>query len=263
MIELNQGDCLVESTKDGSKVCNVTLKRVDFCGNRCYKRAEDKYYPSVTSILSAAPVDPFFLDWIKLSGKNADWARDKAAREGTAVHEALEDLVAGKSVDWKDTYGNAKYSLLVWQMILKGAEFLNTYKPKILGAEMFLYSDKYEYAGTTDLLCKLGDRTALIDYKTSNTISETYRMQLAAYAKALEEIHGIKVDTTAVLWLKSATRGTRKGAIQGEGWQLIEYPDVDKNFEAFLKIYDVYKIYNPGGPKPYTKSYPTEVKLDY
>lgn len=263
MIELNQGDCLVDSSNDGSKKYDATLKRVDFCGNRCYKRSEDKYYPSVTTILSAAPVDSFFLDWIKLSGKNADWARDKAAREGTAVHEALEDVVAGKTVDWKDSYGNAKYSLTVWQMILKGVDFFNTYKPEILASEQFLFSDRYEYAGTADFLCRLNNKITLIDYKTSNTISETYRMQLAAYAKAYEEIYGIKIDNTAILWFKASTRGPRKGAIQGEGWQLIEYPDIDKNFEAFLKIYDVYKIYNPGGPKPYTKSYPTEVKLDY
>lgn len=262
MIELGQGDCLVETLKDGSKKYEPKLKRIDFCGTRCYKRSEELYYPSVTSILNATPVDPFFLEWVKLAGKNADWARDKAAKEGTQVHEALEKLVAGEKIEWADSWGNAKYNLQVWRMILKGADFLNTYKPEILASEMFLYSDKYQYAGTTDLLVRMEDRVWLLDWKTSNQIGLGYHMQTAAYAKALEEIKGIHVDKCGILWLKAATRGSRKGAIQGEGWQCIDCGDIDKNFDAFLKIYDVFKIYNPK-IEPYTKSYPTEIKLEY
>lgn len=262
MIEINQGESLVENKKDGSKICSVVPKRIDFCGTRVYKREEGLYYPSVTSILGAAPVDPFLIDWLKTAGKNADWARDKAAREGTEVHQALEDMVAGKLVDWKDGFGNARYNLSVWQMILRGADFFNTYKPKVMASEQFLYSDRYRYAGATDLLIELNDKKILVDYKTSNSLSVTYKMQLAAYAKALEEMFNIKVDSTAVLWLKASTRGPRKGSYQGEGWQLVEYPDIDTNFEAFLKIYDVFKIFNPK-VEPYTKSYPTEIELEY
>jgi hypothetical protein len=31
---------------------------------------------------------------------------------------AIEDYLAGKEITWIDDYGNAKYSLEVWKMIL-------------------------------------------------------------------------------------------------------------------------------------------------
>lgn len=267
MIEVNKGDCIVQSTADGQRKFDPKLKRIDFCGTRCYQRAEGVYYPSVTSILTACPVDQFFLQWLEEVGKNAEIIKNKAAREGTHVHEAMEDLAAGKVVEWQDGFGNAKYNLLEWQMILRGADFFNTYKPKILGSEQFLFSDKYQYAGTTDLLIEMplsedNSETWLIDYKTSNHVSKQYFMQMAAYAKAYEEQFGIHIDRAAVLWLKAATRTHSKkpGVYQGEGWQLIFSEDIEKDFEAFLKIYDIYKLYNPK-IEPYTKSYPTEISL--
>lgn len=267
MIELGQGESLVENTKDGSRKYENKLKRIDFCDKRVYQRAEGLYYPSVTSILGAAPVDPFFLRWVEEVGKNAEIIRNQAGIEGTAVHEAMEQLALGKTIDWKDEFGNARYSLKVWQMILRGADFFNTVKPKILASEQFLFSDKYQYAGTTDLLTEVntGDDKRekwLLDFKTSNHVSLTYSMQLAAYAKALEEQQGIVVDRCGIVWLKAATRGPRKGAFQGEGWQIIFSDSIDDDFRAFLDIYDVFKIYNKK-IEPYTKSYPTEVKLEY
>lgn len=262
MINVDKGDLLLEGKPGSGQHFDVKLKRIDFCGTRCYERSEGVYYPSVTSILNAAPMDPFMVSWLQDMGKNAEIVRDRAAREGTAVHEAMEDLVSGKTIKWQDEYGNAKYNLQVWQMILRGFDFHQTYKPEIISAEQFLYSDKYHYAGTTDLLCKLGGYVWLLDYKTSNHISLTYRMQLAAYAKALEELRGIHVDKCGIVWLKAATRthSKKEGVYQGEGWQVIESENIDKDFEAFLKIYDVFKIFNPK-VEPYIKSYPVEVKL--
>lgn len=268
MIEVNQGECITQDTPGGERKFEPKLKRIDFCGSRCYQRSEGLYYPSVTSILSACPVDPFFLQWVEEVGKNAEIIRNRAAKEGTQVHEAMEDLVTGKTIEWQDAYGNAKYNLLVWRMILRGADFFNTYKPRVLASEQFLFSDKYQYAGTTDLLVEMTleeDKKEiwLLDFKTSNHVSLSYSMQLAAYAKALEEQKGIHVDRAGVLWLKASTRTYSKkpGIYQGEGWQIIFSDDIEKDFQAFLKIYDVFKIYNPK-IEPYTKSYPTEISIN-
>ena len=76
------------------------LKRIDFLDRRVYQRSEGVYYPSVTSILSAMPADPFFLQWIAEVGKNADIIRDKAAREGTQLHESIESLLKGNNLEW-------------------------------------------------------------------------------------------------------------------------------------------------------------------
>ena len=240
------------------------LKRIDFLDRRVYQRSEGVYYPSVTSILSAMPADPFFLQWMAEVGKNADIIRDKAAREGTQVHEGIEKLVKGFGLDWVDSYGNANYNLQVWQMLLKFKDFFEYVKPETLASEMFLYSDTYKYAGTTDYLCKVGDEIWLIDFKTSNHIGLSYDLQLAAYAKALEELKGIKVDRCGVLWLKASTRSKKflpkQGICQGEGWVISFVKDVDKAFEIFEHVYAIYKVLHPT-IEPYTRSYPTEISL--
>lgn len=241
------------------------LERIDFLDRRVYKRDEGVYYPSVTSILSALPADTFFLQWLAEVGKNADLIRDKAAREGTQVHEGIEKLVKGQSLDWVDEYGNARYNLNVWKMLLRFQDFFNFIHPETLASEMFLYSDTYKYAGTTDYLCQVGEETWLLDFKTSNHIGLSYDLQLAAYAKALEELKGIKVDRCGVLWLKASTRTQKfvqkQGICQGEGWTVSFVKDVDQAFEIFQHVYSIYKILNPK-IEPYTKSYQTEISLN-
>lgn len=263
-IEMNEGESFFEEHGNATPVFEKKkLSRIDFLDKRVYKVGDtDIYYPSVTNVLSYLPANKFFLEWLTDVGHNADIIRNKASREGTQVHEAIEKLIKGEDIEWQDGYGNAKYSLQVWQMILKAADFFNTYKPETMASELFIWSDKYKYAGATDWLGKFWGYTWLLDFKTSNQLSKGYDLQLAAYKKAVEERMGIHVDKCGILWLKASTRGPRKGAIQGSGWQLKEVENPEKDFEAFRHVYAIYELFNPEC-KPYTVSYPTQVCLDY
>lgn len=261
---INQGTSMVGVSPGTRTHYSPQLKRIDFCNSRCYERSEGVYYPSVTNILSALPPSGFFLDWIKETGFNADIIRDRAAREGTQVHEGIEKLLNGEKLEWVDAYGNARYNLTVWQMLLKFQDFYETIKPETIATEMFLYSDKYRYAGTTDFLCKVGNETWLLDHKSSNHCGLSYDLQLAAYAKALEELKGIKVDRCGVLWYKASTRTKKvdlgRGICQGEGWQILFVKDIDRAFEIFQHVHEIYKVLNPK-IEPLTKSYPTEISI--
>lgn len=241
------------------------LKRVDFLDRRCYLTPEGKFYPSVTSILGAMPADPFFLQWLAETGvKNSEIIRDRAAREGTQLHEGIEHLLNGGKLDWVNPDGTAKYNLTVWKMLLKFQDFYNTVKPETIKTEMFLWSDEYEYAGTTDYLCKVGDETWLLDWKSSNHCGISYYLQLAAYAKALEERKKIKVDRCGVVWFKASTRSTKidlkRNVAQGQGWQILFVDDIQRHFEMFEHVHAIYKMLNPK-IEPYTASYPTEISL--
>jgi hypothetical protein len=235
-------------------------KQINVLDQRFYRR-DGKYYPSVSSILNYFPKNQFFHSWLKDVGHNSDIIASKAAAEGTQVHNAIEAILNGEQVDWIDEYGAAKYSLDVWKMILKFADFWNTHKPELIATEYHLFSDQHEYAGTNDIVCRLNDKLWLIDIKTSNSLHTSYDLQLAAYAKAWNETHNEHIEETGILWLKAATRGSAKDKIQGAGWQLKTISDIDNNFEMFLKIYDVYKLENPDA-KPHTETLPTTIKLD-
>ena len=234
-------------------------KQINILDQRFYKR-NDEYYPSVTSVLNYFPKNQFFHSWLKDVGHNSDIIVSKAATEGTQVHNAAEDFINGKEITWIDEYGNAKYNLDVWKMILKFAEFWNTYKPELIETEYHLFSDEHKYAGTADLIVKLNDKIWLLDIKTSNSLHTSFGLQLSAYAKAWNETHNEHIEETGIIWLKAATRGAAKDKIQGSGWQLKQYSDIDKNFNMFKNVYEIYKMENPDD-KPVTLTLPTSIKL--
>jgi len=241
---------------------NPDLKQINFLDRRVYKRGEGVYYPSVTTILQYMPKNKFFESWLKDVGHNADLIMRKAGKEGTQVHEACEKLAKGEEVTWMDNYGNAKYSQLVWEMILKFYEFWKSYKPELISTEDFVWSDEHKYAGTADLVVKLDGQVWLIDLKTSNSLHKSYDLQLASYAKALKECKGITIERTGILWLKAHCRSAskKKGVYQGNGWQIKVVDEIDHNFELFQMIYKLYSLENPT-TEPIYNSYPTTLKL--
>jgi len=259
---IKQGMNILEQNEKKRLDFNPQLQQINFLDRRVYKRSEGVYYPSVTTILQYMPKNKFFESWLKDVGHNADLIMRRAGKQGTQVHEACEKLILGEEVSWMDDYGNARYSQIVWEMILKFYEFWNTHKPELISSEEFVWSDKHRYAGTADIVCKLNNEVWLLDIKTSNSIHKSYDLQLASYAKALEESKGIKIDRTGIVWLKAHSRGPAKNGktIQGKGWKVLEIDEIDKNFELFEMIYKLYSLENPT-VEPIYNSYPTTLKL--
>jgi hypothetical protein len=234
-------------------------KQINVLDQRFYRRNEE-YYPSVSSILNYFPKNQFFHSWLKDVGHNSEIIAQKAAWEGTQVHNAIEHFLNGNELSWIDEDGNALYGLEIWKMILKFADFWNTHKPELIATEYHLFSDEHKFAGTADIICKMEGRIYLLDIKTSNSIHSSYNLQLAAYAQAWNETHNEKVVDTGIIWLKAATRGPAKDKIQGSGWQLKQVGDIEYNFSMFTKIYDIYKMENPNF-KPATQTLPTTIKI--
>ena len=259
---IKQGTNILTEHSKNNLNFNPQLKQINFLDRRVYKRSEGVYYPSVTTVLQYMPKNKFFESWLKDVGHNADLIMRKAGKEGTQVHEAAERLVKGEEVNWMDEFGNAKYSQLVWEMILKFYDFWSTYKPELISTEEFVWSDEHKYAGTADLVVKMDGEIWLLDLKTSNSLHKSYDLQLASYAKALKESKDIDIERTGIIWLKASTRGPskNKGVYQGSGWQIKTIDDIDKNFELFQMIYKLYFLENPT-TEPIYNSYPTTLKL--
>ena len=235
-------------------------KQVNVLDSRFYRR-EGNYYPSVTSVLNYFPKNQFFHAWLKDVGHNSEIIANKAAGEGTQVHHAVDAFLNGEEITWIDEFGNAKYNLDVWRMILKFADFWNTHKPELIATEYHLFSDEHKYAGTADLVVRMFDNIWLLDLKTSNSLHTSYDLQLAAYATAWNETHDEKVTHTGILWVKANTRSEGKGdKIQGKGWELKFVNDIEKNFKMFKNIYEIYTLENPNF-KPVTEMLPTSVKI--
>lgn len=259
---IRKGTNVFKKHKDNKLSFNPEIQQINFLDNRVYRRKENLYYPSVTTILQYMPKDQFFENWLKDVGWNANKIARIAAEEGSQVHEAGEQLLLGKEISWLDDKGSAKYSAQVWEMILRFADFCKTANPEVIMLEQFVYSDEWQYAGTVDLVCTIEGKKWLLDFKTSNLLHRSYNLQLAAYAQALKETKGINVDHTGIVWLKSSKRSASKkpGIYQGKGWELKQIDNIEYNFKLFEYIYEFYRLDNPV-TEPVYKKYPTVVKL--
>lgn len=259
---IKQGTNILKEQTNKRLEYDQKLEQINFLDRRVYKRSDGVYYPSVTTILQYMPRNQFFENWLKDVGHNADLIARHAAKEGTQVHEAAEDLVLGREVSWMDDYGRAKYSEITWIQICRFAEFWKKHKPKLISSEEFVYSDTHKYAGTADLLVEMDGEVWLLDIKTSKHLHKSYNLQLSAYATAMEEMKGIKIDRTGIIWLKAHTRSEskKKGVYQGKGWQIKTIDEMEKNFQLFKAIYEFYRIDHPT-TEPVYSSYPTTLKL--
>jgi hypothetical protein len=194
----------------------ITDNRIEIPDGRFYRLNENTYIPSVTTVLSVYPKDYHFYEWLKNNGQNSDIIRDNAAEVGSNVHQALETLLKGQELSYEP------YSIDEWEMINKGVEFFTRYNFTNIQTEQNFVTEKCEWAGTVDFIGELNGEVWMIDFKTSNYLSETHYLQLIAY-KQLASIMGVKIDRMGVLHLKAATRTEKDW--QGKGWQLSEVTD--------------------------------------
>lgn len=113
-----------------------------------------------------------------------------AAGRGTDVHQYLEYCLNG----WEPEPLNE-----LAEQYRYGAEmFLENEQPELIASETTMFYPTY--AGTADAVVRLGDRVALIDFKTSQRIYPETSLQLAAlwacelWHDGSEEIPKVRVD---------------------------------------------------------------------
>ena len=234
-------------------------KQLNWCDSRFYDVGDEQYYPSVTTILGSYPKGPQFEQWLKDTGQQAKHIAQRAADSGSKVHAACEKLMNGEELTWDDR----EYDLNEWNGVLRFVNFAERFTPEWEAIEVMAISHEHRYAGTIDIVCKIGDQRWLIDIKFGNAIYVTYYMQLAAYKQAWEEVNpDHKIDKMGVLHLKAATRTEGKPpAIQGKGWQLVQPKDsYEKLIDMFAHTLAIYNYDNPNA-KPRNLVLPSVVKL--
>lgn len=207
--------------------------QITFTDNRFYE-LNGNFYPSVTTILQAYPKDAGFYKWLKDVGNDADAVRDAAGERGTTVHKLTEQYDDGLEVSLISEDGRLNFAMQEWSMFERYVNFRERFPMNILASEMMLISEKFEEAGTLDRFVKLNGKNVILDIKTSNQIYEHYWLQLAAYKRMFEEASGQQVDQVGIVWLNSKTRTDgSKGAIQGQGWQVIIKDDTSTDIELY------------------------------
>jgi hypothetical protein len=110
--------------------------------------------------------------------------------------------------------------------------------------ERLLYSRKLRVVGTADAgsfqVLKENRRSAILDYKTSNKLYASYRLQLSAYRMMLAEMTGVTLDDRYLIRLD-------KDPVEGsDGFHPVCLPpeEADADEEAFCGLVAAYKQLN-------------------
>jgi len=163
----------------------------------------------------------------------------KAANIGTIVHDYAETRTAGKSFDFSiiNTHPDKEK---IFNCINEFEKWFETTQDELLSAEEVVGSSKYMFAGKYDLLTKRKKHVILKDYKTSAGIYTSYFIQLAAYAMALEEWKGIKVDKLEIVRF-----GKKEGDFEfKEVGTKKKIKELQDQFIRCRKTYDFIKEFN-------------------
>lgn len=261
------------------KLFNKNYTQINFLDERFYEsgKRKDIFYPGATTILNMWN-KPGLDKWKKEVGMQVDIILEKAATQGSNVHELVETFNKGAEVNLLDKDKKEQYTSLEWIMFCRYLEFFKRYKPGILAVEQKLASDKYMFGGQVDLLCKINAETWLIDHKTGQHYEDNF-FQIVSYAQLVAE-HGIKIDRMGVLYLNARTKTERE--YQGVGWQLKELPadKINWAWSRFRNCQDQWMMHNAKNkdgqewtpqdgytkevilPVPKSLTLPTKAKID-
>jgi hypothetical protein len=196
------------------------LKTVTVDRKRFYVTPEEKYYPSITTVLSIRNKDGL-VEWRKRVGNDvANYVSGKAAARGTKVHHMCEDYLNNMESEWPDKWIDHKKNFLPWCLFSELKDKVLNNITDIYSQECGLYSDKYRVAGRVDCIAKYNGVLSIIDFKTStkersDNWNENYYIQGSAYAEMFSELTGI--DTNQVVILVVTEDGTVQEFIKEKG----------------------------------------------
>ena len=193
--------------------------------------------PRVTSILSRMIHNDALMSWANYIGMKGIKYRDfmnQASTIGTNAHNAIEKYLQEKI----KTENNIPFlGFLEWYNLLT---IDNGFPIEVVYIEHHIACRWF--GGTLDCLARIAGKLYLIDFKTSNHVTFSYFLQLAAYRYMLREVEGIEVDGVIVLQLGKEDVGFNEYLLD------LSIPDhlffINHFEETFMSlVYGYYNIY--------------------
>ncbi len=241
-----------------------------------FKNAEDpetkvpivKAVPSVTWVCAHYPKGIQFYKWLAEKGWDESQAiKNAAGNKGSKVHLAIEDILAGKEVRIDSKYPSRESgqmeeltfeeiecikSFLDWRTEMEGDHI---FEP--LAIEVVVFSDKYNYAGTIDLIVKLTNRATklssywIVDFKTGQSVWPEYELQISAYRETIingeNPFDGLPPNATLGLAILQLGYSRNKSGYK--------FTQVEPQFDLFLAARQIWAK-ETEGQAPKKKDYP-------
>ena len=191
-----------------------------------------EFIPSVTWIVGSYPKGVQYFKWLASKGwDEAEAIKKERSEQGSKVHQAIELLIQGGTVNAADLFINPsngmpeELSASEYQAICSFNDWVVDTNPTFIMNESLVRSIKYNYAGTVDCVAKIGDVIWIIDFKTGQNIWPSYQLQLSGYKQALKE-GGRKVEGARLAILQVGYEKNKK--------KKYKFTEVEDNFDLFL-----------------------------
>lgn len=231
---------------------------VDFFKQKYGYEIEGFWFPRVTAVTSLFSKASFFASGARLPlwQASADW--------GTLVHSTIANFLLKKPQDIDQRIVPSVEIFKKWQKT-HGFEIQNP-KEHI---EKRIFDKENCYAGTADLIARVGGKLGLIDIKTGTEIREEHSLQTAAYFAAYNLGKG-KLETCETRWIlridqykecmgcfaKMREKSQKESVSQGNPlcnhqWSVVkgeiefrELVNHEQDLQAFLSAKEVWEWYN-------------------
>ena len=175
---------------------------------------DGRVLPSVTQIIR------------RVLGEHNYGATDWHMERGTAAHELYALLARGEELSKYDYDQRLQPQVDAWR------DWAAREKPQFMVPEWRLASVKLGYAGTLDLVCRLGGGVCILDYKATATKRDA--IQLAAYLRLLKECK-TELSVKSLCSLQIDENGWRYG-------QYLEKSEMMKAEADWLHVLGVYRL---------------------
>jgi len=158
-----------------------------------FKLINGVWLPRVTHILNIISKGKAYENWLKKNTKEeSEKLSQEALDKGSGWHNWLERVGLGEELDpallpeIEQKWGKA---FLEW---------VDLNVKRFIEVERAVYTDGY--CGTLDSVVELKDhKIALLDYKTSRHVYDTYSLQVSAYRHAYQNMTKTPIDTAFIL----------------------------------------------------------------
>lgn len=160
----------------------------------------DGAYPSITTILGKTANNVWLQKWIeKVGEEEAARVSKEATDRGTLVHDFAERYFNDEDITDLE-YQTPDVRQMSRDLIVSVESGIED----IWGQEQVLWSNKYRFAGRTDMVGIWKGKPTIIDFKTSKKKKYVkqitdYFIQCCAYAVAHNELYGTGIRNMAVL----------------------------------------------------------------
>jgi hypothetical protein len=183
VVDFNEGKHTYTNKENGDLYTGCTTisgnMEKSFLGPWYAKEAIDFLRPKQKELANME--DEEFQGTLDMAKKQAPLKADEAKEAGTIAHDWIEQYIDGKKGELPDN----KQSVSSIKAFLKWEKEA---KPEWLASEIVVDSVKHKIGGKIDAVASIGGIPCLVDFKTSNQISESYFTQLGGYSVMLEEM---------------------------------------------------------------------------